>query len=222
MRWAPSRAGRRGGIALILGTFALLGSLATATGALTASAAPDLRPVIPSINPAPAFEGDVVGVSVFIMNEGDMTATAASIDVVDLRPGGASVSIGQAELQSPLAPGASVAVDVPRFVAAGVGSHTLTIRVENVTPPEAQAGGGEISISFEVLPAQVTPPHPAPTDGIHIEALGTLGVGALVGFVVVILAIGVAVAALDRRASRELEPPPPEPPDRSPPPLWPP
>jgi hypothetical protein len=191
--------------------------------ALAIQAAPDLRPAVPSVNPAPAHEGDIVGVSVLVVNQGDATATAASIDLVDARPGGASVPIGpRAELTSPLAPGASARVSLPPFVAAGVGSHTLTIRIGNVTPAEVLPGGGEIAIPLEVLPPRTSSSPPPPSDGIHIEGLETLGIGALVGFVIVILGIGVAVAAVDRRRSEELEPPPPEPPARSPPPLWPP
>jgi hypothetical protein len=111
---------------------------------------------------------------------------------------------------------------MPRFIAAGVGPHTLTIRVGNVTPPEVQPGGGVLSIPLEVLPTNPSSSPPPPSDGIHIEGLESLGLSALVGVVVVILAIGVIVAAVGRRRSQELEPPPPEPPDRSPPPLWPP
>jgi hypothetical protein len=113
-------------------------------------------------------------------------------------------------------------MSMPPFVAVGVGSHTLTIRVGNVTPSEVQAGGGAIAPPLEVLPARTSAPPPPPSDGIHIEGLESLGLGALLGFAVVILGIGVAVAAMGRRRSRELEPPPHEPPDRSPPPLWPP
>jgi hypothetical protein len=125
-------------------------------------------------------------------------------------------------LTAPLAPGASLTMSVPPFVAVGVGRHTLTIQVGNVTPPELQAGGGAVSIPLDVLPARDSTSTPPPSDGIRIEGLETLGLGALVGFVVVVLGIGVAVAATGRRRSRELEPPSPEPPDRSPPPLWPP
>ena len=222
----PPWQGRRGGgIAVVLGIggLLLLGCMGLGpVSALGIQAAPDLHPAVPSVNPAPAHEGEIVGVSVLVVNQGDATATAASIDLVDARPGGASVPIGRAELTSPLAPGASARVSLPPFVAADVGSHTLTIRIGNVTPAEVLPGGGEIAIPLEVLPPRTSSSPPPPSDGIHIEGLETLGVGALVGFVIVILGIGVAVAAVDRRRSEELEPPPPEPPDRSPPPLWPP
>ncbi len=221
----PSRQGRRGGIAIVLGVggLFLLGCIGVGpTLALAILAAPDLRPAVPSVNPAPAYEGDIVGVSVLVVNQGDATATAASIDLVDARPGGAIVPIGRSELTGPLAPGDSVRMSMPPFVAVGVGSHTLTIRVGNVTPSEVQAGGGAIAIPLEVLPARAPVPTPPPSDGIHIEGLETLGLGALLGLLVVILGIGVGVAAVGRRRSRELEPPSHEPPDRSPPPLWPP
>jgi hypothetical protein len=177
----------------------------------------------PSPHPSPAYEGNFVGVSVVIVNQGDATATGASIDLVDIHPDGASVYIGRSELAAPLAAGDSVMLSMSQFIAAGVGSHTLTIRVGNVTPPEVQAGGGVISIPLEVLPAGSGSPPPPPSDGIHIEGLESLGLGVLLGFLAVVLGIGVAVAAVGRRhQSRELEPPPAEPPDRSPPPLWPP
>jgi hypothetical protein len=223
----PSRQGRRGGsaVVLVLGGLVLLGCLgASPTAALAVQAAPDLRPAAATIHPpAPAYVGDIVEVSVVIVNQGDATATAASIDLVDARPGGgAPVPIGgSVTLTAPLGAGASVTLSMPPFIAAGVGMHTLTIRVGNVTPAEVQPGGGAISIPLEVLPARTSAPPPPPSDGIHIEGLESFGLGALLGFAVVILGIGVAVAAVGRR-SRELEPPPHEPPDRSPPPLWPP
>jgi hypothetical protein len=221
----PSRQGRRGGIAVVLGIggLLLLGCFGVGlTAALGIQSAPDLRVAAPFVHPAPAYEGDIVDVSVTILNQGDATATAASIDLVDARPGGTTVPIGRSELTSPLAPGASVTVSMPPFVAVGVGLHTLSIRVGNVTPSEVRAGGGAISPPLEVLPKRASPLPPSPSDGVRIEGLETLGLGALLGLVVVILGIGVAVAAVGRRQSRELEPPPPEPPDRSPPPLWPP
>jgi hypothetical protein len=223
----PSRQGRRGGsaVVLVLGGLVLLGCLgASPTAALAVQAAPDLRPAAPTPHPAHPYEGVIVEVSVVIVNQGDATATAASIDLVDARPGGgAPVPIGgSVTLTAPLGAGASVMLSMPPFIAAGVGMHTLTIRVGNVTPAEVQPGGGAISIPLEVLPANTSSSPPPPSDGIHIEGLESLGLGVLLGLLVVVLGIGVAVAAVGRRRSQELEPPPPEPPDRSPPPLWPP
>jgi len=222
----PSRQRRRGEIAVVLGIggLLLLGCMGVGANlAVTIQAGPDLRPAVPFVNPAPAYEGDIVEISVLVVNEGDATATAASIDLVDARPGGASVPIDPpAKLAGPLAPGGSVRLSMTPFVAVGVGSHTLTIRVGAVTPPEVQAGGGGIVFTLEVLPVRASPSPLPPSDGVHIEGLETLGLGALLGFLAVILGIGVVVAAVGQRRSRELEPPPPEPPDRSPPPLWPP
>jgi hypothetical protein len=207
---------------LVLGSLVLLGCMgASPTAALAIQSAPNLHPMAPFVHPSPAYEGNFVGVSVVIVNQGDATATGASIDLVDTHPGGASFHIGRSELTAPLAAGDSVTLSMSAFIAAGVGSHTLTIRVGNVTPPEVQPGGGAISIPWEVLPAN-TSSSPPPTDGIHIEGLESLGLGVLLGLLAVVLGIGVAVAAVGRRRSRELEPPPHEPPDRSPPPLWPP
>ena len=221
----PSQSWRRSGnaVVLVLGGLVLLGCVgASPTAALTTQSAPDLHPMAPSVQPEKPYEGDFVGVSVVIVNQGDATATGASIDLVDIHPDGASVHIGRSELKAPLAAGDSVTVSMSQFIAAGVGLHNLTIRVGNVTPPEVQPGGGAISIPLEVLPAGSGSPPPPPPDGIHIEGLESLGLGVLLGFLAVILGIGVAVAAVGRRRSQELEPPPPEPRDRSPPPLWPP
>jgi hypothetical protein len=209
---------------------AILGSLAV-SGLLVASAnpihpifaqfAPDLRPANLALSPVPAYEGDTVEVTVTVVNVGDTTAVSATIDLTDSRPNGEVISIGQTLLADPLAPGASTLVRTPKFFAVGAGEHTLTIRVGNVTPVEANGGNDALSMWMQVLPAKAPPP-PPPSDGVRVEALATLGFGAFVGFLFVIGIIAVVVVLLSRREPYAAVPPPPEPPDRSPPPIWPP
>ncbi len=208
---------------------AIFGSLAL-SGLLVASAnpihpilaqfAPDLRPENPALSPVPAYEGDTVEVTVTVVNVGDTTAVSATIDLTDSRPNGEVISIGHTLLADPLAPGASTFVRTPKFFAVGVGEHTLTIGVGNVTPVEANGGNDALSMRMPVLPAKAPPP--PPSDGVRVEALATLGFGAFVGFIFVIGIIAVVVVLLSRREPYAAVPPPPEPPDRSPPPIWPP
>jgi len=183
--------------------------------------APDLRPANPVVSPVPPYEGDVVEVTVTVVNVGDTAAISATVELIDSRPNGDVVRIGVTPLSDSLAPGASALVHTPQFLAVGLGEHNLTIRVENVVPAEASAGNDALSNWMQVLPAR-TPPPPPPPDGVRIEALATLGFGAFVGFLFVIGVIAVVIVFLSRPEGSEMEPPPPEPPDRSPPPLRPP
>jgi len=184
--------------------------------------APDLQPANPELSPVPAYEGDKVEVTVTVVNVGDAAAVAGTVELIDSRPNGDVVRIGATPLSDPLPPGAWTVVHTPQFFAVGVGEHTLTIRLENVMPAEANAGNDALSMWMQVLPAKAPPPPPTPSDGVRVEALATLGFGAFVGFLFVIGVIAVVVVLLSRPERTEMEPPPPEPPDRSPPPLWPP
>src|SRR5207245_7850384 len=83
-------------------------------------------------NPAEPSEGDLVTLSITVVNHGEASAESATIDVMDGRPNGTTVAIGQTHLLGPLAPGASAVVYAPSFVAVGVGNHTLRIVVGNV------------------------------------------------------------------------------------------
>jgi len=183
--------------------------------------APDLRPANLAVSPVPPYEGDVVEVTVTVVNVGDTAAISATVELIDSRPNGDVVRIGVTPLSDSLAPGASALVHTPQFLAVGFGEHNLTIRVENVVPAEASAGNDALSEWMQVLPAR-TPPPPPPADGVRIEALATLGFGAFVGFLFVVGVIAVVIVFLSRGERSEMEPPPPEPPDRSPPPLRPP
>jgi len=182
---------------------------------------PDLRPANPVVSPVPPYEGDIVEVTVTVVNVGDTAAISATVELIDSRPNGDVVQIGVTPLSDSLAPGASALVHTPQFLAVGIGEHNLTIRVENVVPAEANAGYDTMSMWMQVLPARAPPP-PPPPDGVRIEALATLGFGAFVGFLLVIGVIAVVIVFLSRPEGSEMEPPPPEPPDRSPPPLRPP
>jgi hypothetical protein len=184
--------------------------------------APDLRLANAEISPIPPYEGDIVHVSVTVANVGEIGALAASIDLLDARPNGEIVPIGRTDLSAPLGPGQSTVAAMPPFFAVRVGEHTLAIRLNNVTPAETNTNNDELSLWMQVLPARSAPPPPPPSDGLKAEGLAALGIGALLGFILVVVAIGIVVGVVARPRLAELEPPPAEPPDQSPPPIWPP
>ncbi len=177
---------------------------------------PDLAPVAASTNPAEPTEGQVVSLSITIVNHGGAAAESATVDVTDVRPNGTPVAIGQTQLLGPLAPGASVVVYSPSFVAVSVGDHTLRIVVGNVTPSESNTADNVKTIRMTVVASTGPPPiggeFPLAT-ALYVFGLAAAGIAA------------VLVAAWLLRKPREprpLEPPPAEPPDESPPPLRPP
>jgi len=179
--------------------------------------APDLAPVAAATNPAEPSEGDLVTLSITVVNHGEASAESATIDVTDGRPNGTPAAIGQTHLLGPLAPGASAVVYAPSFVAVGVGNHTLRIVVGNVTPAETYTQDNVKTFSMQVV--AVTPP-PPPTGGEFPWATALLVLGlAAAGVAAVLVA---AWLLLTPREPRSLEPPPAEPPDESPPPLRPP
>jgi uncharacterized repeat protein (TIGR01451 family) len=221
---APLRPGRRGGLCIafgILAAAALAAVAATPLPAATVQFAPDLRPAILAMRPIPAHDGDIVEITVTVVNVGDTPANTATVELTDTPPNGPALSVGSTILSTPLTPGSSATVRMPRFVASGVGEHTLTIRVTNVTPSEANVLNDTVSVPMEVLSSGVSAP-PPPTDGVRIEAIATLGLGALAGFILAIGLVAAAAVLLWRREPYAVQPPPPEPPDRSPPPIWPP
>jgi len=179
--------------------------------------APDLAPVAAATNPAKPSEGDLVTLSITVVNHGEASAESATIDVTDERPNGTPAAIGQTHLLGPLAPGASAVVYAPSFVAVGVGNHTLRIVVGNVTPAETYTQDNVKTLRMEVV--AVTPP-PPPTGGEFPWATALLVLGlAAAGVAAVLVA---AWLLLTPREPRSLEPPPAEPPAESPPPLRPP
>jgi len=201
---------------------ALAGVNASSTPLVIPQVAPNLRPVNPAMTPVPTREGDIVEVTVAVANIGDTAAVYATVDLTDSRPNGKIVWSGRPVISDPLAPDASTVVHMQPFLAIGVGEHTLTIHVGNVTPAEADGGNNDVSIGMDVLSPKASPPPPPSDGGVRAQALETLGLGAIVGFVLVVLGIGLVVGLLARREPYEVVPPPPEPPDRSPPPIWPP
>jgi len=185
-------------------------------------AAPDLVPATADVRPSPAFEGDVLEVRATLANRGDVTAVYATLDLTDIRPDGKMVTIGQTPLTTPISPGNSIVVTMSRFLAVGAGLHMLTVRVGNVTPAESDGSNDVLAIPVSVGPAKAPPPPTPPSDGFRVEALASLGIGAILGFVLILFVIGATVLVVARRIPSAMEPPSPEPPDRSPPPIWPP
>jgi len=179
--------------------------------------APDLAPVAAAIVPAMPIAGQVVSLSITIMNHGAGPAESATVDVTDERPNGTIVSIGQTALPSALAAGSSVVVYSESFLAVGVGVHNLTIVVGNVSPEENYTADNTLTIRM-IVSSTETPP-PPPSGGF---SLGTAIIVALL--IAAAIAAFVGSALLLRRPKRPgpLAPPPQEPPDQSPPPIWPP
>ncbi len=176
---------------------------------------PDLTPSATSTDPASPLEGQVVSVSITIVNHGGATAESATIDVYDERPNGTTVAIGQVVLGEPLATGASTTVYSQSFLAVEVGEHTIRIVIGNVTPTESNTSDNSREIAMTVRPSM----GPGPTGGE--VPLGTWAI------ILALLAAGIAAlivaATLLRRPRKRgpLEPPPVEPQDQSPPPLHP-
>ena len=183
--------------------------------------APDLLSTNAAASPPLPREGDAVTLSIVLVNHGNETADAATIDVTDVRPSGETVRIGQSMLPEPLAAGGSVTVYSEPFLAVGVGTHTLTVVIGNVTPTEIFRGDDTLTVHLTVI-AAASPPRPPPSRGIAIETVIIAG-----GLSAAALASLVGAAILLRRprerlSTGPLEPPPPEPADGSPPPIWPP
>jgi len=176
---------------------------------------PDLAPEAASTIPAQPVEGENVILTITIVNRGTVAADAAILDASDLRPNGTVVPIGTTVLTSPLAPGASVVVFAPTFVAASAGNHELQITIRSVSPPETDVADNGLTIPMTVLPAMGPPP---PIRG-GVDA--AIIAGGLAAAAVAALLIATWLL-LTPREPGPLEPPPPEPPDDSPPPIRPP
>jgi len=179
---------------------------------------PDLAPESAVTIPTQPVEGEIVSVSITVVNRGSVAADAALIDISDVRPNGTIVPIGTSVLSTPLGLGDSVVVDSPSFVAAGVGDHQLQIDIRSVTPAETDVEDNSLRISMTVLPAKGPPPPPN-------EGGFSLDTALLAGGLAAAAVAAVLVATwllLTPRETGPLEPPPPEPPDDSPPPIRPP
>src|SRR5207247_6804416 len=113
-------------------------------------------------------------------------AVTAPVELIDSRLNGAVISIGRSSIPNPLGPLQSAVLEAPPFFAVGIGEHTLTLRVIDVTPAELNASHGALSLWMQVLPAKTSPPPPSSSDGLRAEALEALGVGAVLGFLFVV------------------------------------
>ncbi len=180
--------------------------------------APDLAPESAVTIPTRPVEGEMVSLSIKVVNRGSVAADAAIIDASDVRPNGARVPIGTTVLSTPLAPGGSVVPDSLSFVAMGVGDHQLQIEIRSVTPAETDTEDNTLTIGMTVVPAKGPPPPPN-------EGGFSLDTALLAGGLAAAAVAAVLVATwllLTPRETGPLEPPPPEPPDDSPPPIRPP
>jgi len=184
--------------------------------------APDLAPASVTVTPSSPHEGDVLHVSVTIANGGLGPAASATIDLIDLRPNDGVVPIGRTPFSGPLAPGASVLVSMPPFVAAVVGEHALMIRVEDVMPDQANRDNDVLMVRMMIQPATGVPPPSPSAGGFRVTVLEDLRFVTVLGIIAVVLFAAIAILPRRRSESVELFPPPPDPPDQIPPPIWPP
>ncbi len=178
---------------------------------------PDLAPKAAFTMPAKPIEGDLVSLSITIVNRGSVAAEAATIDVSDVQPNGTIVSIGTTSLTAPLEPGDTAIVYSRSFTAVGVGDHELQINIQDVMPAETDVQDNMLTIRMTVLP--VMGPPPPPNQGFSLNT--ALIIGGLVAAAVAAVLIA-AWLLLTPREPGPLEPPPAEPLDESPPPIRPP
>jgi hypothetical protein len=145
---------------------------------------PDLTPQSASTIPIEPIEGQIAILSITIANHGNGTADAAIIDVVDHRPNGTILSIGNASLSTRLAPEDSILVYSPTFLASGVGNHTLQVVVADVTPEEKDLEDNTLTIRMTVLP--VSGPPPGGTPDLAPESASTIPIQPVEGETVIL------------------------------------
>lgn len=183
---------------------------------------PDLAPVAIQLMPSAAHEGEFLRVTVTIVNHGDVAAWSAAVLLYDLKPNGNVDEVAEGGLDRSLGPDTSVVITLGPFVAAGVGPHTLTVRLTDVVPADGDPTNDVLSHPVTVLASDEGSQDSPPANGIRTEALESVGLAGLIVFVVLAL-LGLVVTLAGRgRRERALVPPPPEPPDEAPPPIWPP
>ena len=176
--------------------------------------APDLAPQSVDTIPAQPDEGELLSLSITIVNRGTVAAESAIIDASDVRPNGTIVSIGTTVLSTPLEPGTSTAVSGLSFIAAGVGDHEVQVTIRSVAPAETDVADNTLTVRMTVLSATGLP-----NGGFTLDA--ALLAGGLAAAAVAALLVATWLL-LTPREMEPLEPPPPEPPDDSPPPIRPP
>lgn len=179
---------------------------------------PELTPFVAIIDPAHPTEGDAVNLTVFVLNRGEATATAATVMVFDDGPNGTAFR-GSVTLPAALAPSEVEAIAVGPFEAADPGNHTLRIVVNDVTPPETIFVDNMLNLSMTVSAAPLPPPPEKPSEPTF--DLGALVIAGLVAAGIA-SATGAAIYILRPAHPSPLEPPSHIPPDRSPGPIWPP
>lgn len=184
--------------------------------------APDLTPASVTVTPSSPREGDVLHISVRVTNGGLGPAASATIDLIDFRPNDDVVPIPRTPLSGPLAPGASVLVSMPAFVAVVPGEHTLMVRVEDVMPDDGNRDNDVLTVPMMIEPATGGIPSSPSAGGLRVAVLEDLRFVTVLGVIVVVLFAAIAILPRRRPEPVELLPPPPDPPDQIPPPVWPP
>ncbi len=174
----------------------------------------DLLPVQAMFSPAGPRVGDAVSVAAILLNDGNATATAATVRFLDVQPGGSVRWIGNASLPAPVPPSGTASVVSPPFDVAVEGNHTIRVIVTGVEPATT-LGDRELRVTIAVLAAG------GPTPGMPTRFVVTPLVAGLAGAGVISLAVALLILFRPRPPG-PLEPPPPAPRDRSPPPIWPP
>lgn len=179
---------------------------------------PDLTPLFAKVNPDHPYEGDSVTVTVFVLNRGDATATAATLLIFDVLPDGQAF-LGSTLLPRAVGPSSVETVAFAPFQAAGVGNHTLRIVVSNVVPAELTARNNILDVSVRVF--AIPPPPPEDNEGGPSLDVGAVILAGLAGAGIA-SAVATTVYFLRPRPRVRSEPPSHIPPDHSPRPVWPP
>lgn len=118
---------------------------------------PEIVPISAILDPGHPIEGDLVNLTVFLLNRGNATAESAAVAITDHRPDGTATILGSSLSAAPLAPSGVASVAFGPFRATGVGGHILELTVTNVTPKESVPGNPTLNLSM-VVAAGPPPP----------------------------------------------------------------
>lgn len=179
--------------------------------------APDLVPASIAFSPTSPTAGDRVTVLVGLRNDGSATAQNASVRIFDIGPTGNVTTIGIVSLGGPVVPSASTIVRTAPFVANPAGNHTILVLVEDVSPAENGTSDNVLRATLFVAASPGSGGSGGNGGGLPVSAIVAI---ALLGTAAV-SAAGSLYLLRRRPTPGFLEPPPPEPPDFSPPPLAP-